>query len=411
MNKRRRRGNRNLLARVEEIRQLDRFANIFRRSCHKQLAIFVDRVSDASMESFLKVNGSKYLVFINDTLMSPCTVSNESSNFAYTCPAYSYCLVNASWSAVPSQCVCKYWLGLSGPECLTPIPVWTAVLFTQGIMIILISIFVCGILIIDSIRLRHYLKSSPLSAFSTTMISCILSSVFLASYYIDNFAALNYAYNENFGLVALAITFFCMSFTTLNVSLIWWEIAFAVQTMSLKVSKNVRRYRNILVLYYILFFFLICYFIAMNETPLFQVVCVPSLAYISISYFIAYFRIKRIAPKEKLKVDTSRYQIEVQNIARAALRIAFFVTLALIGFVIVVVEKFVFNLQDFPDRTPVELPSRFISLSLSLVMASIANYLHESAKRKLNFTSHLKTPHVSAKMEIEVHTSSNGGRT
>ena len=84
-----------------------------------------------------------------------------------------------------------------------------------------------------------------------------------------------------------------------------------------------------------------------------------------------------------MKVETSRYHAEVQNIAQSALTISIFIFLSLIGFVVLLIEIVVFQLQDFPDSTPVEMTSRFVSVFLSLALVSIAHYLHQIARKKI----------------------------
>ena len=65
------------------------------------------------------------------------------------------------------------------------------------------------------------------------------------------------------------------------------------------------------------------------------------------------------------------------------LTISIFIFLSLIGFVVLLIEIVVFQLQDFPDSTPVEMTSRFVSVFLSLALVSIAHYLHQIARKKI----------------------------
>ena len=268
--------------------------------------------------NFQVFNGSKYLVFFfdNHTVISPCY---QNTNI---CPYSSYCQVNASWTAVPSLCVCRYWTGFSGDQCRTPIPVWGGILFTQAGLIILICFLAAMVVLRDFIRLNLHgtLSKKPFTAFTTTLVFNFFASLSLSCYYINTLATFTDSFNSSFATFCLISAFFCLSLSGLNISLVWSEIAINVRKMSLRASQNVNRYRGVLVFYYLAFFILALYFAIENETVIFQIVCVPSIVFVIISYFIAYIRIKRVIHEHSSSRDSQGYEKEMRVIARAALR-------------------------------------------------------------------------------------------
>ena len=279
--------------------------------------------------------------------------------------------------------------GFSGDQCRTPIPVWGGILFTQAGLIILICFLAAMVVLRDFIRLNLHgtLSKKPFTAFTTTLVFNFFASLSLSCYYINTLATFTGSFNSSFATFCLISAFFCLSLSGLNISLVWSEIAINVRKMSLRASQNVDRYRGVLVFYYLAFFILALYFAIENETVIFQIVCVPSIVFVIISYFIAYIRIKRVIHEHSSSRDSQGYEKEMRVIARSALRYSMLAFCGLLCFIILIILQLL-DFADVPNQTPVEFVTRFASLFLCLANSVISWYLHLLAVKKLH-------PHIS----------------
>ena len=223
----------------------------------------------------------KYLVFFNGSVI-PCQRDTD-------CPGFAYCGLNLTWAALPDMCVCSYFYGLGGNQCSTVIPVWGELLFLLAGLIIVIEIVTVGYSIYDTLQTTERIRKKPFSAYSTTLIFNFLAACSLIGYEVGLLAQSKPAYSA-----FLPLSFFFLSSSTLNVSLVWIEIGHSSKQMSTKVYSNVHRYRNLLIAYYLITISLLILVAAVGQLQFAGYVAHPGILCICISYMIAYFRVKSL---------------------------------------------------------------------------------------------------------------------
>ena len=169
------------------------------------------------------------------------------------------------------------------------------------------------------------------------------------------------------------------SFSSLNLSLVWLEIALNLSKMSSIPSQNVRHYRTVFIIYYLLFFSLMCYFIAIGKLGTISYLAIGSSFYIAVTYGLAYFRIR---PISKIKmIQESPFSLLLGRIMRTALAIFVIFILA----IVLQATHFLVHIYfpDTPCSSPSEFPLHLFWLDLCLLCGTIGWFLHRLTLDKL----------------------------
>lgn len=149
--------------------------------------------------------------------------------------------------------------------------------------------------------------------------------------------------------------------------------------MSTRAIQNVHHYRNVLILYYLIFLVLIIYFSAIEQITSLDYVAIPSLIYVVITYLLAYIRIRKVYLSE---IRNSSSYNQLFRIAKTALAMSISIFVAIVLEIIYVINRDV-NL-DTPISTQNEFISRLFWLTLCVTCFIICWYLHQLSLEKIN---------------------------
>ena len=338
----------------------------------------------------------KYLVQINGSIISPCEQDSD-------CPSFAVCWKNVTWNQLSSFCGCYYPVGVTGEQCLTPIPGWFGALITISSVIILIN-FVCAFILLYIIFLLPQ-DFRRINAYNSTLIFLLLGTSLLGAYHVTLIARTQHAYNPAARGFLLGAFFFFITLASLNVSLVWLEIAIQSKKFTARATHNISRYRNLLFLYYLIFMTLTCYFIAVGESFMAEYVAIPAVLFIVVSYMAAFFKIRQLYPKDVSSSSNNNSSIifgtnttgtaqksadssperqgtkKLREIASTSMMISISY-ISCIGFLVGL--SVLGPSGDSPFATKSEINARFVLLSVSLVNIVITRYLYRIAQTKAN---------------------------
>jgi hypothetical protein len=205
----------------------------------------------------LDATTGKYTVFINGLLWNACAADAD-------CPGLSVCALNVKWAAYPHMCVCPPALAWTGTDC-AQLNSWG---MAAGALSAIAAAIACLGLLLISVSYFRLLKSFgwQSNALHSTAVLVMLAnfSVVLeagpftaellqpsASIHSDG---LRHPTNELVVTVGIALSFFFVTASALNISLVWIAVADAAQKMSKRNSVNAFHFRWLLVAYYLVFF-------------------------------------------------------------------------------------------------------------------------------------------------------------
>ena len=162
-------------------------------------------------------------------------------------------------------------------------------------------------------------KRFQLDALSTSLVFAILACFFtaLATGSITRFifqwitpdANGSKADTQISASVALPLSFLFSTLAMLNISLVWIEIADNAQSLR-RTSSNIQRYRNALIVYYIIFLSLIILSLALGSITIATAVALPGLLFVIVTYIVGFVKMRRML---KAYLIASENTPEVKN--------------------------------------------------------------------------------------------------
>ena len=193
--------------------------------------------------------------------------------------------------------------------------------------------------------------------------------------------------------LSLALCYFFSTLAMMNVSLVWIEIAENADKMQKSTNHNISRYRNLLIVYYVVFFGVILVSLLLGNELLAAAIAMPGVLFVIVTYFVGFFKMKRMMvmylSSDTLQDgsigamashDTLRAVREsLRMIERAALG----VSLSALGFVVFIgIWVFLGGFIEEPNRGFEILALGFAWVFVSLGNSVVMWYLHSAIKRK-----------------------------
>lgn len=211
------------------------------------------------------------------------------------------CYVNASWSALPSQCACHVPYALTGPNCdqlggpALPVLAITVVYVVAALVALIVSLRAMGNLKLWRFKTANSHHWTVLMLLLGSLFATCAGALQLAqssgtwSFTVDssgNKAAAQHLVTE----VLFALWFAATSFAALNVSATWLYLAVVSERNNRALA---RRYRRLLMVYFAAVGMAVIVLVALHKCEYAIMVCLPGVAYVAVVYPYAYLRIHR----------------------------------------------------------------------------------------------------------------------
>jgi hypothetical protein len=246
-------------------------------------------------------NNKNYLTIIstytNTTI--PCTSSEDCwlvlpSTGRYTCSGTSTRF--RQWLN-STCCSCDFYWGHEGENCLH----YGNAIGITHIVLGLLTILTATITGIIALRaLWQVYRFEIYSSLRDTAITLVLGTIACISFFLRGSQVIdNVAFrqgNENVGIRAafLFLVFFFFSTCLLHVSLVWIDSTQKILRLSDGIKTSIQRYRIVLIFYYGVFGITSCTFFSLNRTTEAEIVVIPSIVFMIISYGIASWQIRKL---------------------------------------------------------------------------------------------------------------------
>ena len=122
----------------------------------------------------------------------------------------------------------------------------------------------------------------------------------------------------------LIVSFFFITLSALNISLVWIETASAAKRLKILSGNRIQVYKNLLFAYYIIFLTLLIAFIATNHLIWADAIVVPAFFFIAVSYLYGWFLLRPLL-NDSRQADTSKKKTGVLAlIAQTSLLLSLF---------------------------------------------------------------------------------------
>ena len=328
----------------------------------------------------------KYTVFFNG-LVALCDTDLD-------CPTGTFAMCNnMTYLSQPGMCTCNYALAEVGDDCMQ--------LSANGLaggVISAVSAAIAGVALVATlvaiVRLVMVERGIRRNALFTTTCLALLGNASLLLY-TGPFAneILIPAYtstlqqpgghrapqNQEIVTVSIVFAFFFVTASALNVSLVWISVADAAQKMSTKTALNAGRYRNALILYYLVFFVGMIILLFSGNPVGATLLALPGILIVIFTYIAGWFKmysvIKSIHTSEKGNVseNTLRLKRSLRQISMTSISLSLVMTLIIVTFLSWVITGG-FN-NNYPDRQPGFILVTVVWLFVTLAELTVSIYV------------------------------------
>ena len=329
----------------------------------------------------------KYLLLFHNQVIN-CTWNGD-------CPPGANCFFYQPWAAVPTMCGCVLYTGTVGDTCTELSPYWGQSLMALSVLTTMAASLVVLLLTLNMFLLRKEFIRKPFNAFTTTFVFTLLAAIFVILSESSLFLAFDAKFLVIYGNAVSAGMFFFVSLSGLNVSLLWCEIALQAKRMSTKIVTNVQRYRAVLVVYYLIFFVLACYYASQNNITNEEYVALPGTLFVAITYLVAFFRIRHLylqdsssssnqvqVAESSAVTPTNSARVLLSRIAQTSLIVSICCICGIICYIVLLALQ-LNGIQNLPGYTPVELCARLALFFLTNAVLAVSIYLHKVAQSRI----------------------------
>lgn len=264
---------------------------------------------------FEEVDG-RFTVYVNHTVTLNCTTDAS-------CPFDSVCLPGGGWttSSPLSMCVCATMIARGGWDCTSMSPlgerlfaiyVLTAVFAAVGLTL---AVYQVGLLLRAGVKWTN-------NGMETSLLLCLSAFLSLVVFSLTNFARIlsplavqpdgsKQFSAESFRRGMTMISLFFLTASSLNVSLLWVEIANHTHKMSATSLSNLSsNYRRGLVIYYVVLITTctVAQIIGRNDVAVF--VAIPGILFVTVTYLMGFFKLNEVLRTMTANTSSSPPRIE-----------------------------------------------------------------------------------------------------
>ena len=159
------------------------------------------------------------------------------------------------------------------------------------------------------------------------------------------------------GAALLVVSFFFITLSALNISLVWIETASAAKRLKMLSGNRIQAYKNFLFAYYVIFLTLLATFIATDHLVLADAVVIPAFLFIAVSYLYGWLLLRPLLNDSQLASDSKKKTEVLALIAQTALILSLFCAV-LVGSAIVLALYGDKNTGSSPIAQPTVISGR-----------------------------------------------------
>jgi hypothetical protein len=333
---------------------------------------------------------------------------------------FAMCVTNQTWTSAPTMCVCP--LGMySGALCDTPTAWFTAV-YAMNIFSALIVGLSCLLAVATLILLfRGGEKLRLQNAMHTTLGLSAMGSFLIcvnSSFGADKLVAAKYVLNptsddwsggwiseapggqgmwvrsKEFTLTnsaAIALAFFFVTASLLNVSLVWIEIGDSSKKLSARASGNISSYRHALFVYYAVFLTAVISVVAVHRITFAVYVAAPAMAFIVVAYVLGSLKMRALMSSllgDSLQVEPKSGKDRVRKLRRAMRLVTVYSGVIAVLTLVILILFLAFALTGSfrnwrPDGNQIEVLNGVNWILIAIDQACVVAYAVQSALPKL----------------------------
>jgi len=189
------------------------------------------------------------------------------------------------------------------------------------------------------------------------------------------------------GAALLVVSFFFITLSALNISLVWIETASAAKRLKMLSGNRIQAYKNFLFAYYVIFLTLLATFIATDHLVLADAVVIPAFLFIAVSYLYGWLLLRPLLNDSQLASDSKKKTEVLALIAQTALILSLF-CVVLVGSAIVLALYGDKNTGSSPIAQPASITLGILGDSAAAIEVVVMRYCFWSSGRYGDSSSH-----------------------